>query len=402
MKKNNEIYVMTDIDYWLWLSLKNSMTAGKMQSLFAYFSSPRQIYDMKKDELLKIKGLTRRTALSLADKSLERVFDVKKRCRAYNIKILTFNSPYYPENLRRIAAPPYVLYVRSSKNINLNEYIRIAMVGNRESTDYGNKAAYSFAYNLAQNDIVIVSGMAKGIDAKAHKGAIDAGGITVAVAGCGLHMAYPSENKYLMEKIIETGMVISEYPPGTKPDSWRFPERNRIISGLSQGVLVVEAPKRSGSLITANYALAQDKDLFAIPGDINISRSEGTNNLLKEYAYPATSAKDIFEHYSSFENFEISTIRQLQKEKGITKIAEYKEEVIKEVKNTSVLRDKLTKGLSGDEKIIANALSDVPISFEKLMTSTEIPQDKLTAMITLLEIKGIVKTHAGKKFTLNI
>ncbi len=384
---------MTNIDYWLWLSLKKSMTAGKMQRILQYFNSPKEVFEASKEKLSEIKAFDRRTVSALADKSLARVDEIRKLCKIYNIKVVTFDSPYYPENLKYIDAPPYVLYLRSQNRINLNEYVRIAVVGNRRATEYGTSNAKKLSYDLANNGIVVVSGMAKGIDAAAHRGAIEAGGITVAVMGCGLDMVYPRENTELMGKIIETGIAISEYPPGEKPDNWHFPERNRIISGMSQGTVVVEAPERSGSLITANYAIDQGKVLFSVPGDINRIHSVGTNNLLKEYAYPATSARDIFE-YCNFDYSEIAKIKELQKKKGIQEHTEYKEKIID--------KSEFYKGLTDEEKHIITKLSDEPVGFEELLEKTGFTADKLTTMITMLEIKGKIKTRAGKNFTLNM
>lgn len=397
-------YTMTDVDYWLWLSLKKAMTAAKMQKLFTFIPTPKKMYDMSKDEFSKIKGFDKRTIDVLSDKRLDRVMEVKDLCRKYNIRILTFDSPNYPENLKQIPAPPYVLYTRNEKPVNLNAYIRIAIVGNRESTDYGEKIAHSFSYDLASNGIAVVSGMAKGIDSAAHRGCLDAGGLTVAVMGCGLDIPYPKENKDLMEEIIKTGIAISEYPPKDEPLSWHFPQRNRIISGLSQGTLVVEAPIHSGSLITARYAIEQDRDLFAIPGDITKERSEGTNNLLKEFAIPATSARDIFDHYS-FENYEIANIKNLQKQSGLKTNNEYKEDkkekIIKETKKTADLNSEFYKDLSEEEKHIISKLSSQPINFEELLTLTGISASELATKITMLEIKGKLKTLPGKNFTLN-
>lgn len=400
-----EDYTMTDVDYWLWLSLKKGMTAAKMQQLFTYFHSPKAIYDMSKDELSSYKFLDKRTVAVLSDKSLKRVMEVKDLCNEYHIKILTFDSPNYPDNLKQIPAPPYVLYTRSEKGLNLNAYIRIAIVGNRESTDYGEKIAHNFAYDLASNGIIVVSGMAKGIDSASHRGCLDAGGLTVAVLGCGLDMPYPKENKNLMEHIIRTGMVISEYPPREKPLDWHFPQRNRIISGLSQGTLVVEAPRHSGSLITARYALEQDHDLFAVPGDITKERSQGTNNLLKEFAVPVTSARDIFDYYS-FDYTEIANIKNLQKQSGIAQSGEYKERktediIKKETVKKIDLNSDFFKDLTEKEKNIITMLSDQPLNFEKLIVLTGLSASELASLITMLEIKGKIKTHPGKNFTLN-
>jgi len=397
-------YTMTDVDYWLWLSLKKAMTASKMQKLFTFIPTPKKMYDMSKDELSTIKGFDKRTIAVLSDKRLDRVKEVKDLCRKYSIRILTFDSPNYPENLRQIPAPPYVLYTRNEKSINLNACIRIAIVGNRDSTDYGERIAHDFSYDLANNGIAVVSGMAKGIDSAAHRGCIDAGGLTVAVMGCGLDMPYPKENKDLMEKIIKTGIAISEYPPKDEPLNWHFPQRNRIISGLSQGTLVVEAPRRSGSLITARYAIDQDRDLFAVPGDINKERSAGTNNLLKEFAIPATSARDIFDYYS-FENYEIANIKNLQKQSGLKTNDEYKEDkkekIIKETKKSADLNSDFYKDLSEEEKHIISKLSYNPVNFDELLNLTGLSASELATKITMLEIKGKLKTLPGKNFTLN-
>lgn len=398
-------YTMTDVDYWLWLSLKKGMTAAKMQKLFTYFPTPKAIYDMSKSELSSHKFLDKRTVAVLSNKSLERVMEVKDLCHKHSIRILTFDSPNYPDNLRQISAPPYVLYTKNSKSVNLNAYIRIAIVGNRESTEYGEKIAHNFAYDLANNSIAVVSGMAKGIDSAAHRGCLSAGGLTVAVLGCGLDIPYPKENKDLMEQIVKTGIVISEYPPESEPLSWHFPQRNRIISGLSQGTLVVEAPKQSGSLITARYALEQDRDLFAVPGDITKERSVGTNNLLKEFAIPATSARDIFDCYS-FEYSEIANIKKLQKQEGISQNDEYKERdtediIKKDVVKKVDLNSDFYKDLTEKEKHIIKNLSDEPVNFEKLIILTGLSAGELASTITMLEIKGKIKTHPGKSFTLN-
>ena len=391
MALKNTDYTMISTEYWLWLSLKPNMTASKMERLLNYFGTPEKIFEMTKDELSGVKILDKKTVRALSDKSTDRVEKIKELCRTYNIKVITIESEYYPENLKEISAPPYVLYVRSEQKINLNDYIRIGIVGNRKATDYGVSVAKTFGNDLSKNGIVVVSGMAEGVDAAAHRGAIEAGGITVAVMGCGLHKPYPSFHKELMAKIIETGVAISEYPPDVDVEKWHFPQRNRIISGLSQGTLVVEAPERSGSLITANYAIDQGRELFAVPGDVNKERSVGTNNLLKEYAVAVTSARDIVDYYS-FGFSEVTKIRQRQKIKGI-ETQKYIEEKPKKYDYSD---------LTEEEKHIITNVSQEPISFDGLLEATGVPADKLTSIITMLEIKGKIKTHPGKKFTLNI
>lgn len=387
MSEFKDLGIQEYIDYWLWLSLKQGMNASKMEKLISVFRSPEAIYNMTAEELSKARFLDKRTVTALSDKSTLRLNEVKYHCKQFDIFILTYDSPYYPENLRHISSPPYVLYTRSTKKINLNDYMRISVVGNRIATDYGIAAAENFGYALASNGFVVVSGMALGIDGAAHRGALKAeNGITVAVLGSGLESAYPKSHQELMRKIINRGMLISEYPPYSRPEKWHFPERNRIISGLSQGTLVVEAPRRSGSLITANYALDEGRDIFALPGNIDNINSEGTNNLIKDGAYLVTSPRDIVEHYS-FEYSEVVKIKEAQKETAKPQKTQLPEEFY--------------TGLSDEEKLIVKNLSDDAKNFEILQQETKLPADKLASLITMLEIKGKVRSHAGKNFTLN-
>ena len=213
----------------------------------------------------------------------------------YRIIRLDFNSKYYPVKLKNISSPPKELFCLG--NLELLNCKSIAVIGSRNYSGYGERAAKEFSYNLAKEDVCIVSGMARGIDSFAHEAALDAKGKTVAVLGSGLDVIYPRENKILYENIIKNnGLIISEYPLGTKPSRQNFPARNRIISRLSDGVLVIEARKNSGTNITVDFALDQGKDVFVIPGNIYSNTSDGTNFLIKEGAIPVTSYKDIINY----------------------------------------------------------------------------------------------------------
>ena len=210
-------------------------------------------------------------------------------------EVITINDRCYPEQLRQIYDAPKKLYVRGNKDI-LGRF-GIAIVGGRDNTKYGELVAKNLAYNLAKNEVNIISGLAKGIDSFAHIGAIYAKGKTIAVLGNGIDSIYPKENEIIAQKILEYGgAIISEYPVGAKIEKKNFPARNRIISGLSQGVIVVEAKEKSGSLITADFALEQGKDVYAVPGSITSSHSTGTNNLIKEGAIPVTSYEDVLSY----------------------------------------------------------------------------------------------------------
>lgn len=372
---------MTELDYWLWLSLKEGMNATKMVRLLKVFNSPKAIFEMTRDDFSKVPRLGKRTIAALCDKSTVRVDEVKEHCKRIGICILTIDSPYYPQCLKEISAPPHVLYVRCRHRYNLNDYTSIGIVGTREATEYGVAATTEIAHGVASNGFVVISGMAKGVDAAAHRGAIAAGGITIAVVGGGLETAYPYCNKELMQSIIKTGMVISEYPPYSEPKRHHFPERNRIIAGLSQGILVTEAPERSGALITANYALEENRDVFSVPGDITRPKSTGANNLIKEGAYPVTSARDIVEHY------------------GVEYVQEKKTEQTQ--KTQEFVNNDIYQDLTEEEKHIISKLSLTPINFDMLLAATGVAPDKLTSLITMLEIKGKVKTLPGKNFILN-
>ena len=213
-----------------------------------------------------------------------------------SIDIISIENKEYPELLKNIDSSPICLYIRGNKNM-LN-MANIAIVGCRKSTKYGENIAQEFSYNLSQNGFNIVSGLALGIDSYAHIGAIKANGKTIAVLGNGLDTIYPKENLYLSKKILDSGgAIISEFPLGTKPEKMNFPARNRIISGISNGVLVVEAKKQSGTMITVDFALEQGRDVFAIPGNINYANSYGTNEIIKQGAKLVTTWEEIVEEY---------------------------------------------------------------------------------------------------------
>ena len=214
-----------------------------------------------------------------------------------NIDIISIEDNEYPELLRKIYSPPINIYIIGNKNI-LNN-VNISIVGSRDMTFYGECVAKDFAYNLANSGFNIISGLAKGIDSCAHIGAINAGGKTIAVLGNGLDTIYPKENIELAKNILNKGgAIISEFPLGTKPEKMNFPMRNRIVSGMSNGVLVVEAKLKSGTMITVDFALEQGRDVFVIPGNINSKNSEGTNDLIKQGAKLVTYYEEIVDEYS--------------------------------------------------------------------------------------------------------
>lgn len=279
--------------YWIWLSLVKGLGSIKKQKLLEIYKTPKKIYQLKKKELLNIEGIGENLAENILDettrKNLEKhIWYMEKN----NIDIISIYDESYPKILKEIYDPPISLYIKGNKKILNNK--SIAIVGCRETSNYGKKVAKYFAYNLANKNINIISGLAKGVDSYAHMGTLYTSGKTIAVVGNGLDIVYPAENENLLNKILENGgAIISEYPLGTKPEKMNFPARNRIISGMSKGIIVVEAKERSGTLITVDFALEQGRDVYVIPGNIDSINSVGTNELIKQGAKMVTTCEEI-------------------------------------------------------------------------------------------------------------
>ena len=279
--------------YWIWLSLIPNLGSRRKQKLLEIYKNPENIYRLSYQELKQVKGIGEVLAKAIADDNIKKQIPKHLEYMQKNgIDIVSILDEEYPKMLKEIYDAPISLYCKGNKAI-LKEKA-IGIVGCRDASEYGKKSAKYFAYQLAKQDIVIVSGLAKGIDSYAHMETICAKGKTIAVLGNGLDRIYPEENRVLAEKIIETGgAIVSEYPLGTKPDKMNFPARNRIISGLSKGILVVEAKEKSGTLITVDFALEQGRDVFVVPGNINSINSVGTNDLIKQGAKMVTHYQEL-------------------------------------------------------------------------------------------------------------
>ena len=278
--------------YWIWLSLIKNLGSKRKLKLLELYRTPEEIYKLTKEELININGIGEAIANDIIISKNEKILNYHiKYMKENNIKIININEREYPQALKKIYDPPISLYVKG--NIKKLNNKNIGIVGCRECTTYGKKSAEYFAYNLSKQNINIVSGLAKGIDSYAHLGSLNTGN-TIAVLGNGLDMIYPKENLELANEIIKRGgTIISEYPCGTKPDKMKFPARNRIISGISSGIIVIEAKEKSGTLITVDFALEQGRDVFVVPGNINSINSVGTNDLIKQGARLVTTYEDV-------------------------------------------------------------------------------------------------------------
>lgn len=281
---------MTEMEYWIWLSVLNVDNIVKIQLLEKY-NHPKIIWNLKEKDLIEI----------VAKENIREILNFKYRenlnkyidyMKVNNIQVISFYDERYSDKLKNIYSPPVVIYAIG--NVELLKQFSIALIGSRICSEYGKNVTKKFAKDLANKGVVVVSGMARGIDKYAHLGCLEVSGKTIAVLGSGVDYIYPYENKMIYENIIKKGgLIISEYIVGTKPDANNFPKRNRIISGLCEGVIVVEAKEKSGSFITVDFALEQGKNVYAVPGNITSITSSGTNRLIQEGAIPIVDINDL-------------------------------------------------------------------------------------------------------------
>lgn len=316
-----------------------------------------------------------------------------------NIKFISKNNELYPPLLKHIFDAPLGLYFIG--DIPSDDLTKVAVIGARKCTQYGSMNSYKFSKELAEKDLVIVSGMATGIDAMAHKGAMDGGGKTIAILGCGVDIVYPASNTILRNEIIQNGCVMSEFPPNTPPFAANFPVRNRIISGMSDAVIVVEAARRSGTIITVNQALEQGRDVYAIPGNLGNVLSEGTNNLIKEGAYMLTSTKDIVINSkiaNSIKNENVTT-KAIQQELEFNNInnSDMKESRIENsnIKNST---PNIEISLAPDERVVYDCISRRPLTTDELIIETKMTIQKIQYILTILELKGYIQRISGQKY----
>ena len=286
---------MADILDWVSLSLVPGLGVTGLGRLVDFFSGPDGVLRASAKERSQVGGIRMEALQGLSDVGAirKRGEQELERLTALGGLAICLEDPNYPSLLRQISTPPPVLYVQGRKE--LVESCCVAIVGSRAATSYGHRIASALAHDLAGRGVAVVSGLALGIDACAHAGALSASGATIAVLGCGLDVVYPQQNRRLYEQIQGSGLLVSEYPLGTRPEGFRFPARNRIIAGMSYGVVVVEAAKKSGSLITAEFALDEGRDVFAVPGQVDSFKSAGAHWLLQQGAKLVLSAGDILE-----------------------------------------------------------------------------------------------------------
>lgn len=401
--------------YWMWLSHACGAGSKVAVSLVRHFGNAYNVYSCDEESLASCDfRIDKRIKSALLYKDISDEDDIIHWCDSNGVRIICPDDSLYPPSLRALVDAPMTLYVLGELP-DFENMFTCAVVGTRSMTEYGRDMSYKFGHGLASGGACLVSGLALGCDAMAMKGALDAGGVTVAVLGCGIDVVYPKENEALLSRVLNSGAVITEYSPGVSPHSKNFPVRNRIISGISQAACVIEGNMRSGSLITARHAVYQGRDLFAVPGKVGEIGAEGTNHLIKNGAEAVTSPEDILSRYELIyphtidvkkivipvvkEDTVDDNVRVLtkKKRKSPAKIKKTKEDPFPQRPSHSGSVD--FDSLSEEEKQVYRAMMpDIPMLAEEICNACGMPIATVMASLTLLEISGAVESGAGGYF----
>ncbi len=363
---------MGEKEYLLWLSRIRSLSTQKQHELLEYFYSAENVFLATRVELQEVPNISLKIINDIITHQQSSV--VQKyidELKNLNISYFTLCCDIYPKNLIDMVFPPLVMYYKGEIPV---ADLNISIIGSRRCTDYGKFVAHKFSKELAKENIVVISGMALGADTIAHVGCLEGGGKTIAVVGSGLDICYPKINEKLMGKIINNGCVMSEYPPGTPPVAGNFPMRNRIISALSDGLIVVEAAYKSGTMITVDHALEQGRTVFTVPGNITSKNSQGTNHLLRQGAIPLTDIKDILEEFS------------------------FKQEKSVNIQDEGDLSEKLKATLTEDEVKVYKVLSYEPKTVDEITFLSKESIQNVLYLLTVLELKGAIKKFNGQKY----
>lgn len=407
------------LEHWLWLAHRPGMNDHKKLVLLEHLGSPENVYDGKESEYREVEGISPGGIEALYDKNLEPYTQALETCRKENIKIVTIRDEEYPDRLKTIYDPPLVLYYKGTLP-NFDALPTIGIVGTRKASAYGQTVARDMGLEVTRCGGLVVSGLAEGIDAAAMNGAMLEDGSAVGVLGCGADVVYPRCNKALFAKTIVKGCILSEFLPGTEPFRWNFPRRNRIISGLSNGVVVVEAPEKSGSLITARCALDQGRDVFVVPGNINLPGFAGSNGLLREGAGAVSCGWDVMSEYMSMfpdkiRRDERPAFKPAEEPKEVRQVPKKVAQKPKIPRNQpdSAKKDidngaaapyidlKTTlQGLCADEQAIVAAIGTEERLLDDVIAQCGVPSGRLISTLTMLEMKRIVVRLPGKRIAL--
>lgn len=361
--------------YWIALTLIPSLSPRKFHILLENFSGPQQIWEAPLSRLKEIPGFAESAETFCAHREKVRLEQELERITRLDLRVVTLADPQYPESLRAIPEAPPVLYQQGEYRE--RDKLAIAIVGTREATAYGRKVAQQFAQELGKLGFTVVSGLALGIDTAAHRGALKAGARTIAVMGSGFANLYPQPNAKLLEEIVQSGCALTEFAPSVAPAQWTFPQRNRIISGLSRGVLIVEAPEKSGALITARWALAQNREVFVVPGPITSDPERGNrggHRLIQQGAKLVESVEDILEEFK-----DLQALFKVRKEKP-------------------TVSPQKKPALSALEEKIFSALDFEPTHFDEIVAQTGLSVGEVSEGLLTLALQGLAQEVEGKRY----
>lgn len=391
--------------YWLWLSLLPKVPLMQKLLLLQALRDPEEIYLAHREVTEQIEGLTPQTLEALECKELAPARKILKQCSEKSISILTYGDAAYPGKLKRIGQPPLVLYYRGFLP-DWDSRPVIGIVGTRRASSYGLSIAGRLGGEIAAGGGLVVSGGAAGIDSQALAGAMQAGKRVVAVLGFGADVCFPAQNRQFFADIARTGCLITEYPPETPAYKWNFLARNRIISGLSDGIVVVEAPEKSGALNTAAHAADQGRDLFAVPGNAQYGGCAGSNALLQQGALPAESGWDVLKEYAClYPDVVCASPRRVSSPPAPVPPAPAKPENTQpcvtekfidnpEKSQYSVIE---TPELSPEEQEIFRLLTGTPVPVDQVIARSGLPTSRVLSVLTMLAMKGVAVNHPGKR-----
>lgn len=395
--------------YWIWFAQISKVSAHVKQVLLQHFRDPEDIYYADEPAFSQISGLTEDGIAALMEKDLTQARKILESCEEKGIQVLTYADRQYPNRLRNIYDPPMVLYFTGI----LPEWETmpfIGVVGTRKATAYGLTTARRFGSQICACGALVVSGGATGIDSMAMEGALVAGGPVVCVLGCGVDVVYPANNRQLFSKVATNGCLISEYPPEEKALPWHFPLRNRIITGMSNGLLVVEAPERSGALNSARHAMEQGRDVFVVPGNVGVEACSGSNALLEE-AIPALSGWHVVRQYEAqypgkicrrelpavLEGTQLLVAQQQEHPVKVVskKEAADKKSIDKQEKSTYSVVNNRVSALTEQEQLVFAQIGTENVTVDDLVGRTELPPATVKSILTKLTIKGMVRNLPG-------
>ena len=418
-KKETEMIV-----HWIWLATRDRVRDWVKVELVRHFGDAEGVYYAA--DWSAVEAVTAEEAEALKDRDLTEAEQILDKCDRAGLRVLTYRDAAYPRRLQNIPDPPLVFYYKG-RLPDLDGLPVISVVGTRRASAYGMTTAKRMGYQIAKCGGIVVSGVASGIDGMAMRGALTAGGTVVGVLGCGADVVYPLSNRALFADTERYGCLLSEFPPGTPPLKWNFPKRNRVISGLGCGVLIVEAPEKSGALITARQAADQGRDVFVVPGNIDVDTCVGSNRLLRDGAIAVSSGWDVlseyegqfpgrvrrYDHAAKVEAYpdevaaqeeaapaKVAQKLKIPKKKPARKPAAEKIAIDNPTSSPYIDLQDTLPGLSPDEQSIVKAIGQAGRLVDDVIAETALPAAKVLATLTILEVKGIVQRHPGRRVTL--